>query len=242
MKRLIAASMILVLLAAACGSSSKSGSTTTTAKSSTTKADHALAVKANLQLSDFPSGWTAQPADNSNDQGSDAFTTQLATCLNVPVSELQNSDTSVDSDDFSDPDGNVTISSSVDLKAATGDAKHDMSILRRSDAPRCIGDAVKKLVDDEMKKSKDVPQGVTIGQASFRSLSFPTMGDESVAFQIVIPVSATGVSLQVRADLIFIRKGRAEVMISATDPTNSVSISDEQRYGTIVLGRLGSAA
>src|SRR3974377_118600 len=80
------------LLMAACssGASNAGGSSPTTppSTSANTAADKALAQQAVLKLSDFPTGWTAQPPDNSS-SGPNGLDAKLATCLHANLAFLE---------------------------------------------------------------------------------------------------------------------------------------------------------
>lgn len=238
----------------ACGSSSKSdnassgdnATTTTTAKAQDVTADMAAAADANLKSSDFPSGWTSKPHDSSKSDSDKVFDQQIADCLGVPVAEIsKEGPANVDSPDFSDPDGNATISSSVSYLASSDLAKSKFTLYNGAKVPQCLGLAFSGVMKDSIQNPKPgtdtLPPGTTVGDAKVDKLSLPSMGDESVAYRLVVPIDVSGQKINLTIDFAVIRKGRVGITTTFQGTNSPVSAADEQKYSAAVVGRVKDA-
>jgi hypothetical protein len=83
-----------------------------------------------------------------------------------------------------------------------------------------------------------LPAGVKLGQATVQQMSFPTYGDKSIAYQLSIPISYSGLSLAAYADEIVVIKGRADVIMSFQNSNDPFPTDQEQHYTGVVVGRL----
>lgn len=59
--------------------------------------------------------------------------------------------------------------------------------------------------------------GATYGTISARRESYPALGDRTVAFQLEIPTTIKGQSVQLYFDLIVVQHGRVEIQLVAGD-------------------------
>jgi hypothetical protein len=257
--RVIGTCVAVLLAVAACGGSSStkapaaagSGSTSVTTTVSTTSTtgapqdvvtDKALAQAAALKLSDLPAGWTSQQHTNSPDVPS--VDTQLAKCLGVSVDKLnQNGPADADSPDFSDANNN-SITNSLGYTPSAAAAKGDLATFGDPRVPGCLTTALgiylKNQAAHPAKSSDTLPPGVTFGTAAVAPMSFPTIGDGSVAYRVNVPVSVTSSTITVYVDLIVATKGRAGVEMDFTAIGTPFPADQEQRLISVVVGRLSN--
>jgi len=243
------------LLLAACGGSgsTSAGSSTTTSSGSSAStgtsgasnraADKAASSAAVLKLSDFPSGWTSTP--RSSNTSVPAVDKQLAQCLHVSVSLLDSSDPSnVDSPDFNGPN-NATVDDSVSFAANQGQAQQAFTVLSEPQAPQCLSTALNSYVQYSIahptSSSDTLPAGTTFGQVTAASLSFPTIGDKSVAYRVTIPVTAEGQQIAIYVDFIVSGKGRAGSILTGESVNTTPDTSLEQQLQSAVIGRISAA-
>jgi hypothetical protein len=233
----------------ACGSSTKSaGKTTTTVTSSSTTAkssqdiaaDTAAAQAASLKLTDFPAGWTSQP--QSNDTGPASLKSDLAKCLGVSEASLTNPPASVDSPDLSDSSNNNTASSTVGYRATAADQRASFALVSSTKVPNCLSSAVTSLINDEIEHptgtDNTLPSGAKVGASTVSPMSFPQVGDSSVAYQVKVPISYQGLNVTAYLDLIFSIKGRADVEMSFEGVSDPFPTVQEQHYTELVVNRL----
>jgi hypothetical protein len=237
---------VIALAMAACTSSTStsktiSTATTTSGSSQNVAGDKSLAVAANLRLSDFPAGWTSTP-QSSTTTGPHGLVAQLLSCLHTNLSVLNtNSPTRASSSDFSDSSGD-TVSSSVNYLTATSDAQAEMSVLTSAQFPSCFATAVNDVLNYEVNNPSStgttLPAGVTLGHASFNQMSFPSYGDQTVAYRSTIPISYDGLNPSVYADFVITRKGRALAALLFESTVTPPDSSLEEQLTGIVVGRL----
>ncbi len=240
--------LLVATLAAGCsGDSDDSGSEREPERATTTTqnvaADRAVAEQAVLKLSDFPPGWQAKPHEESPDDPD--LSRQLSECLRVDLSLLEGkaNDASTDSPDFESPD-EEEVGSSVGLAPTSTKAQELFAIFERPETPGCLTKAVSQSIETALKKPKpgqEIPAGVTVGQVSINRVSFPTIGDRTVAFRVTVPVRALGLALSVYADLVVALRGRAAALLSFTDFGSPFSTDQAQRFTKTVVDRLPAA-
>jgi hypothetical protein len=204
-------------------------------------ADKALAVAANLKLSDFPDGWTSSPQSNSSTgpQGLDA---RLASCLHANVSVFNNNDpTQASSPDFSDSNGD-TASSGVNYLAVASQAQADMKALTGSRFPSCFTTAVNAILNYELNNPSStgstLPAGVSFGQASVAQMSFQSYGNQSIAYRVTVPFSYEGLNPDAYFDIVAVQEGRALAGLFFESTATPFDSSMEEQLTATVVGRL----
>lgn len=148
-----------------------SSTTTRSGPSQNVSADKALAVAANLKLSDFPDGWTATPQSNQN-AGTQGIDTRLASCLHTSISIFnEKSPTQASSPNFDDSNGDEA-SSGVDYLVTAASAQAEIATLQSPRFPSCFTTAVNALLQYELNNPSStgstLPAGVSFGQATVR--------------------------------------------------------------------------
>jgi hypothetical protein len=195
-----------------------------------------------LRLSDLPPGWTAQAHTDSPDvPGLDQ---QLATCLGVDVGLLNQKDpTNADSPDFSNANGGQ-VGNSVGYESTVGRARGVIAILRSPRMAPCLNSAIETFLAYRLKHptspADSIPAGITLGQPTTTGIPFPTAGDTTIAYRLVIPLQGAGIRISVYADFVFAVKGRAGVLITAEDPGSAPDSVLESRLLAKVVGRLAA--
>jgi hypothetical protein len=69
-------------------------------------------------------------------------------------------------------------------------------------------------------------------------MAFPSYGDQTVAYRLIVPIIAEGHNLSVYFDYVLVRKGRAHVMITFTRVDSPVTSTMEQRVTALTARRL----
>lgn len=230
LKRVVLGVIAVGLAVTGCSSSSKSSSSsssssgasgTTAAPAATTAApassdvahDKALGEAAILRLSDFPSGWTSTPA--TTDNSSAAEDQKLATCLGVSVSEInREGPADVKSPDFNEPagssgPGNAQVSGGVGYEASADKINSSFKLFAGDKMAPCLNSVLSQVFADAIKKSGGDTSQVTVGNSTVAKFDFPTVGDNTVAYRVTVPISAAGQSLTAYVDFVVATKGRA---------------------------------
>jgi hypothetical protein len=226
----------------ATGATSEATTSATTMPPQDVTADKAAALSAALKLSDLPTGWTGVPHTNS--PSSPSVDTALAACLGVPVERLnKNGPADVDSPDFSDANNN-SISNSLGYTPSAAAAQSELATFQDPKVPGCLATALTAYVKDQAahpaNPSDTLPPGVSFGAATVAQESFPTIGDQSIAYRVTVPVSAQGQSITVYVDLVVAIKGRAGVEMDFTSLSTPFPSDQEASLITLVVGRLSN--
>jgi hypothetical protein len=179
----------------------------------------------NLRLTDFPSGWRAEAP--TEDEG----------CAGIQkLSDRYGDDllSHEDSQDFSQGE-NTTASSGAGLfadEATSSDALDYLEGSIQSDEFRkCLSDGVRQ----------NAGSGVTVGDITVGQVSFPTFGDRSSAWEVVIPFEYHGLSVTAYIDAVYMRQANALADVVFTDTLSSFDEQERERLTGIVAERMNRA-
>jgi hypothetical protein len=222
-------------------SASTSSSTSANGPAQNVAADRALAAAANLKLSDFPTGWTSNPSQNSVDANEKQLNEQLSSCLHISLALFKANDpASADSPEFDDSNGD-TAQSSIDYQASESQLQTMISVVQGARFPSCMTATIKSLITNEFahpsNPSSTLPAGATVGNVTFSPMSFPTYGDASSAFRMTVPISYRGLNFSGYFDIVFVKKGRAAISTQFFGSETPFDSSMEQQLTGLVVER-----
>jgi hypothetical protein len=179
-------------------------------------ADEAAAEAMLLTIADFPPGWQEEPADDedddetdddeTDDDETDELNARLAECLDIDPARFDPDNRSAQSPSFTsanDEEVSVDVAFTPSADAASG----VFEVFADDAAPGCFGEVVQAVLEENATQ-EGLPEGVEMGDATFARLPFPSVGDESTAFRVTVPVSAEGLDIDVYLDAVFVRVGR----------------------------------
>jgi hypothetical protein len=157
------------------------------------KADVALARKALVMLSDFPSGWTTTPYSNS---GGTPGLTQIAACLHVPKSVVNYNPPEANSPNFNDNALDYQVQDSVDVFPNVKTATKQFELFASSRSLSCF---IEVFNSSAIKGSlaRDIGKGAKVGTITASELPKPVAGNESNGIVIRVPATYKGVTLTV---------------------------------------------
>jgi len=237
LRRVVGSVVLLTLATAACSSTSTS---TSSGSTQNVAGDRALARAANLRLSDFPAGWTATAnPESSSGQGVDK---DLASCLKTNAAAFaQSAPTRVSSPEFGDTSHDMA-SSSITYLASTSEAETGIALFQQPTAAACLQTVVTATVSQVLahptNPSETLPLGMALGSPMVAPLSFPTLGNQSVAYRVTIPITGSSLSLSLYVDLVIAQKGRAIALLTFVGALSPFDPSLEQHLSTLTVGRL----
>ena len=204
-------------------------------------ADKAAAENAVLKLSDMPSGWTAEPADN--DEGDPDIANGIAECLDVPVDEFkQEGPAKVESPTFNDPEEDFSIQNEVSYLADADLAKERFDLLAGDDVPGCFAEGMSAFIDEMIENPPDpentLPKGAEIGDPKVQEMSFPNLADHTVAYRVSLPLEFSGLTFTLYVDLVGVVKGRVGTMFFFQGFDSPFDTDDAQGYVQKVVDRI----
>jgi len=175
-------------------------STGASATTASRKADVALARKALVVLSDFPSGWTTTPYSNA---GGSPGIKQVAACLHVPVSVVNTNYPEANSPNFNASALDLQVQDSVDVFPNAKIATQQFDLFS---AHKSLGCFIQVFNSPSIKALfiREIGKGSTVGTISGRALPKPVPKNDSSSFVISIPATYKGVTLTVDLEIITI--------------------------------------
>lgn len=222
--RLAVASVVLVLLAAGCNGgdggggasgtvpgdatttaagAAEGGETTTTAGNGTGGAAGTTAPELGelvLRQSDFPAGWSSEPAEDDDGEAQ----AEMERCLGI---ELSGDRPEATSPRFTVGDAITQASSAVELAPDAATVDREFAAIN---GPRFVDCAAQQL---DRTIARESP-GVEFAPAKAERVPFGSFGDGTSAVRVTTAVSAGDQQLPLVADLVFVRKGLAELSFS----------------------------
>lgn len=194
----------------------------------------AAAEQALLRLEDFPTGWTERPVEDDEDSGPD-----LPPECQEP--EYAGKVGDADSQEFLGPDEEEVehgVTVYVDEAAARQAVAVGVEYLEECREP--LADAMKTLIED----SDDAPVDDFAVEVNIDRLSFPSYGDESVAWRISVTVTSEELPFDIDffLDVLGVRVDRIVSGITFVNLLDRPDTDMEEGLMGIIEGRAGSAA
>jgi len=220
-RRLVAlgATALVLLALAGCGGSSPPHRTTPAINAA---ADGRIAREAQLKLSDLPSGWQQLDSGQANSEagceGIDA--------ARAAVSARQKSP------DFASGNGNTKAQGFVYMYADVSRATHAYAQLSSQSTRRCVADALGRALAAQKHA------GATVGTITSGQVAMSPIGDERAEGRFTIPISASGLTISIYVDLVFVRTGRAVAGLTLESVLIPFDETLRDRLTTTVVDRL----
>lgn len=139
------------------------------------------------------------------------------------------------------PDFTNEVDEEISVEVSVGDedrAKRAFEIAAQPEFRECLAEGM----NDEIQANadQDGPNGVEVGDATLNELSFPSLGDESLAFRMTIPISASGMDFEAVIDFVGVRVGRAQTQLTSFGVGTQLPTDEFVRYAKLAVKRLES--
>jgi hypothetical protein len=205
--------------------------------------ERAIGNRALLRLSDLPAGWTAGEREGKSKEGPE-LRKEVAACLRVTVAQLDENDPAeVESPKFKESED--SIGNSIIVRPTQEAAVSYFSVFNAPNTASCLTSSVRKVFSKALSRAehgRKLPAGVEVGSPTVERMSFPPVGEQSVAYRIGIPFSAAGINLTYTLDAVVVRVGRADASLTFTSTTSSpIATSIEQQLTSLTVRRLNQA-
>jgi hypothetical protein len=201
-------------------------------------ADLALAKRAVLTAADLP-GYTAKPHTPDDDIPA-AAKKEFASCMGTTTSIFDDTPgaQNADSPDFDGASATgLSVSNSIEIDPKKSDIDKGWDQISKPSVETCLG----KLFDAAFKQGSLNEPGVTVG--AFKVERYDVgIGDRSVGYEAVVPVSGQGRTAVVYLDLVFVARDRAGMDFSFTDVGKSFDRTLEKTLAQKVYDRVGNDA
>jgi hypothetical protein len=167
------------------------------------KAAVAEAKKALIVHSDFPTGWTVSPSDNSNNNDNTPGLAQLAACLGVPKSVVNYNPPQAYSPDFDQNKTGLSVYDDVEVFPSVTILNQQFGLYTGAKSPGCLAAAFNTpSVKAELAKSFGA--GVTVGTITSSTGPRPAVKDEAAAIGVTIPILYNGTKETISVVMVFI--------------------------------------
>jgi hypothetical protein len=205
-------------------------------------ADRALGSRALLRLADFPTGWTASTRHREASQPK--LEREIASCLHIAPSLVNETDPAeVRSPDFKHA-GGAEISNTVTVTSTAGVAAEQLAVFAKPETARCLRRGMEqelRYTFSHAKAGGKTPAGVSFGRATVERMSFPTVGDQSVAYRVGVSITTKTLHVPLYFDVVLVRAGRAEISLSFAGVLLPTSPSAELVLTDLTVRRLDAA-
>lgn len=193
----------------------------------------AQARKALLVLSDMPAGWENTKAPNN--PNSNLGDTQLAHCMGVAVSLITENPPSVNSPQFQNKGGSLTVNDNVTVFPSAKNALAELGTVANAKMPGCMTALAQGPLKNKLFGAP--PKGVTYGtplvSATDRN-AFPF----TAGYSMSVPAVSHGVTVNITVTQLFAVKGRLGQQIVFTSIGSSFPIATEQHISAAAVQRL----
>ncbi len=191
------------------------------------------AHRALLVLSDMPSGW--QSTKSPNNPNSTVGDTQLAHCIGVATSLISENPPSVNSPQFQNSAGTLTVNDDVTVFPSTKNAAAELATVANKKLPGCMT----ALASGPLKTKLfgKAPKGVTYGTplvSATDSAAFPF----TAGYSMSVPAHTDGEIVNITVTQLFAIKGRLGQQMTFTSIGQPFSITTTQHISAEAIQRL----
>ncbi len=201
-------------------------------------ASHAASVaqarKDLLVLADMPSGWTS--SKNPNTSNNTLGDNQLAHCIGVSTALITENPPSVNSPQFQDAQGTLTVTDNVTVFPSVKNAAAEDAVAANPKMAHCM-----TLLATGPLKAKlfgKAPKGTTYGTPLVSAVDPSAFGSGVSGWALSVPISTQGVTVNVTSTQLVTVKGRLGHQVTFTSVGAPFSMTLEQHLMTVAAGRL----
>ncbi len=187
-----------------------------------------------LVLGDMPAGWTK--SKHTNNGNSNVGAQQLARCIGVASKLISENPPSVNSPEFQDKQGALTVDDNVTVFPSAKNAAAEYATVTNPKTPSCMTALASGPLKTKLfgKSPKGTSYGTPLVSATAPGAFGPTAG----GFSLSVPVSTHGVTVNVTVTQLFSVKGRLGQQVTFTSIGVPFSIPLEQHLTSVAVGRL----
>ncbi len=194
----------------------------------------AQARKMLLVIGDMPAGW--KKSKNTNNGNSNLGAAQLARCIGVAPALISENPPSVNSPEFQDKQGLLTVDDNVTVFPSAKNAAAEYAAVTNSKTPACMTTLASGPL--KAKLFGKTPKGTTYGTPLVSATDPGAFGPAAGGFSLSVPVSTHGVTVNVTVTQLFAVKGRLGQQVTFTSVGAPFSIALEQHLTSVAVGRL----
>ena len=203
------------------------------AESSSTKAAVAHAKTELIVLKDLPKGWKS--TTTSNDNSTIPGASQLAACLGVPTSVINDNPPSANSPEFDSADQSMTVTDSIAVSPSTASAKADFDSLANAKTPGCLTTVLNGVTKATL--ASEFGSGATIGTIDVTRSPGSEFAGHGANFTAFLPVTVQEETLNVQLTIIDYLKGTDNETVTLTSVQSPFPTSLAKHLTTVAVSR-----
>jgi hypothetical protein len=192
------------------------------------------ARKALLVLKDLPKGWTSSKSSDNNSPTPD--TAQLAQCLGVPVSEVNDNAPTVYSPEFDSKNKLETVDDNVSVFASAKAARANFATATNPKAPSCMSADVNGPGKSALDSS--FGSGASVGSITVTRTPSRDYAPHSANLTIFFPVTVNEVTLNVEITEVGYLKGNEQQTLTFVSVQTPFPTALARHLTTVASGRL----
>jgi hypothetical protein len=201
--------------------------------SSSGPASLAQARKDLLTLSEMPSGWTAVKNPNTDNTVGD---TQLAHCLGVATSLITEDPPSVNSKQFQNTEGTLTVADNVTVFPSAKNAATEDAIVNSSKLPQCMTTLASGPL--KAKLFGKSPAGTTLGTPLVSPVAASAFGPGVVGYSLSVPITSHGTTINLTVTQLDVVQGRLGHQVTFTGVGAPFSLAVQKQIMTVAARQL----
>ena len=203
------------------------------AEPSSTKAAVAQAKKELIVLKDLPKGWTSTASSNGNSTIPGA--SQLATCLGVPTSVINDNPPSANSPEFDSASQSMTVTDSIAVSPSKASAKADYASLADAKTPGCLTTVLNGVTKAGL--ASEFGSGASIGTIDVIRSPRTEFAGNGANFTAFLPVTVQEQTLNVQLTIIDYLKGTENETVTFTSIQSPFPTALAKRLTAVALSR-----
>jgi hypothetical protein len=193
--------------------------------------DEAAAEHALLQLSDFPSGWTEQPIETSDEQAETQR--KNAECLGSDQPTTNDlGGATAKTGDFTAPSTDA-VRNAVSFAASEDEAIAHMEALGGDAVADCFA-----TVTGDAAKNLDLENDAKVTDVTVAPLNVTAAGDDVVGYRMTVVIEVNNSTLNQYIDLVAVRVGRAVTSLQYQSVLTMPTTEDVDHYTALAAERL----
>jgi hypothetical protein len=198
------------------------------------EADQADAEAALLVLADFPMGWSETPESDTEAQQN--VQAQIAECAGAEEPRAVDfGGASAETGTFTSP-ADESVEHTVGVAGSASEAEERMKGLAAPDFATCVHGVYENYFEDQ-----PLPEDATVGELTVALLNVSPVGDETIAYRVTVPVDVGGSTVEVYADVVAVRSGRAVAGLTFGSELAPFPRDDVEKYVALAAERLAQA-
>lgn len=186
-----------------------------------------------LVLADMPAGWVKAKSTNSDTAVGNA---QLARCLGVPEALVAENPPSVNSPQFQNRQGTLTVDDNVAVFPSAKNGAAELAVASSPKMPGCLT----QLASGPLKAKYfgKLPKNVSIGTPLVSPTAASAFGAKNPGYALSVPVTSHGVTVNITVTQFVAVKGVYGQQVTFTAVGTPFSIPLQQRITAAATGRL----